>query len=242
MDKLCRPQYTFGLIIMSILVFVVGEANVLAAQKGVNVRRARVRFEERIPSVKTDLAGTVAGLKIIGVGPNSAAARAGLRYGDVLIAYNNRPIANEEDLNAVIRFFKQQFELTGRQPTADLALYRDGDLRVRTFRVLIGRLGIYTREWTLAGAFVQDAILRLDDYAAARKYADEAAASGNYTDDQILQMRMLCVNNEKDGDSIRQAQVEELFKKYDPEKLRFSANNDLLYHKRCRAGAAVFEK
>lgn len=242
MDKLCRPQYTFGLIIMSILVFVVGEANVLAAQKGVNVRRARVRFEERIPSVKTDLAGTVAGLKIIGVGPNSAAARAGLRYGDVLIAYNNRPIANEEDLNAVIRFFKQQFELTGRQPTADLALYRDGDLRVRTFRVLIGRLGIYTREWTLAGAFVQDAILRLDDYAAARKYADEAAASGNYTDDQILQMRMLCVNNEKDGDSIRQAQVEELFKKHDPEKLRFSANNDLLYHKRFRAGAAVFEK
>ena len=242
MEKLCRPQYAFGLIVMSILVFVVGEANIVAAQKGVNVRRARVRFEERIPSAKIDLSGTVAGLKIIGVGPNSVAARAGVRYGDVLIAYNNRPIANEEDLDAVIGFFKQQFELTGKQPTADLALYRDGEMTVRTFRVLIGRLGIYTREWTLAGAFVQDAILRLDDYAVAEKYVDEAAASGNYTDDQILHMRMLCVNNEKDGDSVRQAQVDELFKKYDAEKLRFSANYDLLYHKRFRAGAAVFEK
>src|SRR6185503_15309871 len=158
----------------------------------------------RLPSEKSDLAGTVAGLKIIGVGANSAAARAGLRSGDVLIAYNNRPIANEEELNTVIGFFEHQFELTARQPTAELAVYLGGAMRVHTVRVLIGRLGIDTREWTLAGAFVQDAVLRLDDYASAEKYVDEAAASGHYTDDQILHMRMLCLNNEKDTDSIRQ--------------------------------------
>ena len=241
MPKLCRTNCALW-IIPSILVLMIGEGNVLHAQKTANVRKARVRLEERLPSEKSDLAGTVAGLKIIGVGANSAAARAGLRSGDVLIAYNNRPIANEEELNTVIGFFEHQFELTARQPTAELAVYLGGEMRVHTVRVLIGRLGIDTREWTLAGAFVQDAVLRLDDYASAEKYVDEAAASGHYTDDQILHMRMLCLNNEKDADSIRQTQVDELFQKYDAEKLRLFANYDLVYYKRFRAGAAVFEK
>lgn len=258
MDKLCRrdraagasrnlndqlrTKHIFRIIVTSILALFVGQWDLLAAQKAANMRKARVRFEARIPSVKTDLSGTVAGLKIIGVGPNSVAAQAGLRYGDVIIAYNNRPITNEEELDAVIGFFKHQFDLTGRHATAQLSVYRDGHLTLRTFRVLIGRLGIYTREWTLALAFVQDAVLRLDDYVSAEKYANEAAASGHYTDDQVLRMRMLCLNNEKDADSIRQTQVDELFQKYDPEKLRFFANYDLLYHKRFRAGAAIFER
>jgi tetratricopeptide (TPR) repeat protein len=255
MDKLCRASRSshnlsvrartkdaFSVIITCLLVCVAGGSNVVAAQKAVNARRAGSRPEARIPSPKPDLSGTVAGLKIVGVGPNSAAAQAGLRNGDVLIAYNNRPITTEEELYAVIGFFKHQFDQTGRHVTAELSLYRDGDMTVRNFRVLVGRLGIYTREWTLAGAFVQDAVLRLDDYVSAEKYAGEAAASGQYTDDQLLRMRIICLNNEKDGESIRQVQVDELFQKYDVEKLRFFANYDLLYHKRYRAGAAIFEK
>jgi tetratricopeptide (TPR) repeat protein len=81
-----------------------------------------------------------------------------------------------------------------------------------------------------------------DNYAAAEKYASEAAASGQYTDDQILHMRMLCVNNEKDGDNIRQIQVDELYGKYPPDKVTLFGNYDLLYNKRYRAGAAVFER
>jgi tetratricopeptide (TPR) repeat protein len=55
-------------------------------------------------------------------------------------------------------------------------------------------------------------------------------------------MRILCLNNEKDDEKIRQTQVEELYQKYAPEKLRFFANYDLLYNKRYRAGAAIFER
>jgi hypothetical protein len=115
-------------------------------------------------------------------------------------------------------------------------------MTVKTLQVPIGKLGIYTREWTFAGAFVEDAIVDRDHYAEAEKYADEAAASGQYTDDQILHMRMLCVNNEKDGDNIRQTQVDELYRKYPADKLTLFGNYDLLYNKRYRAGAAVFER
>ena len=256
MTKLCRTprlvyasqnlrnqpgmKYVPWIFVTAILAFSAGESH--AGQRSIRLRQSRVRFEGRIPSPKSDLAGTLAGLKIVGVGPNSIAVRAGLRYGDVLIAYNNRPITNEEELDTVIRFFQQQFDKTGRQVTADISLYRGGDLSLRTFRVLIGRLGIYTREWTFAGAFVQDAIVARDDYASAAKYVEQAATSGLYTEDQILHMRILCLNNEEDGQRIRAAQVDELYRKYEPEKLRFFVNYDLMYHKRYRAGAAMFER
>lgn len=194
------------------------------------------------PSAKTDLYGTLAGLKIVEVVPDSAASRAGLKYGDVLIAYNKRPITNEEEIDAVMGYFQDEYRRTGKPDTVELSLYRDGDMAVKTLRVPIGYLGIYTREWTFAGAFVEDAIVDRDNYAEAEKYVDEAAASGKYTDDQVLHMRMLCLNNEKDGDSIRQSQVDELYRKYPADKLTLFGNYDLLYNKRYRAGAAVFER
>ena len=233
-----QPKYVFWVTVTSVLMFLLGEWNVVAGQNSVNLRRERIP----IPSVKIDLSGTLAGVKITVVGPNSAAASAGLKNGDVLIAYNKRPITNEEELDAVIRFFQRQFEQTGRHVTAELSLYRGGDLTVKTFRVPVGRLGIYTRDWTFAGAFIQDAIVAREDYVSAEKYVDEAAASGRYTNDQILHMRMLCLNNETDGERIRQTQVDQLFQKYDPEQLRLFANYDLLYYKRYHAAAAVFER
>lgn len=193
-----------------------------------------------MPAAKSDLYGTLAGLKIVEVVPNSPASDAGLKYGDVLIAYNKRPITNEEEIDAVMGFFERQ--RGARSSTAELSLYRDGDMTVKTLHVPVGRLGIYTREWTFAGAFVEDAIVDRDDYVSAEKYANEAAASGRYTDDQILHMRMLCLNNEKEGDNIRQFQVDELYRKYPPDKLTLFGNYDLLYNKRYRAGAAVFER
>jgi len=206
------------------------------------LQTVRASAERRTPSAKTDLYGTLAGLKIVEVVPDSAAARAGLKYGDVLIAYNKRPITNEEEIGTVMAYFQAEYDKTGKPNTVELSLYRDGDMTVKTLRVPIGRLGIYTREWTFAGAFVEDAIVDRDNYAAAEKYADEAAASGKYTDDQVLHMRMLCLNNEKDGDNIRQSQVDELFRKYPADKLTLFGNYDLLYNKRYRAGAAVFER
>jgi tetratricopeptide (TPR) repeat protein len=139
-------------------------------------------------------------------------------------------------------FFQRQHDRTGKPSSVELSLYRDGDMTVQTVRVPIGRLGIYTREWTFAGAFVEDAIVDRDNYTAAEKYADEAAASGQYTDDQILHMRMLCLNNEKDGENIRKIQVDELYRRYPAAKLTLFGNYDLLYNKRYRAGAAVFER
>ena len=231
-------KYVYWMIVTSVVVCLLGGLNVGAQQKSANLRRERIP----IPSVKTDLSGTRAGVKITGVGSNSAAALAGLKYGDVLIAYNNRPITNEDELDAVIRFFQRQFEQTGRQVTAELSLYRGGDLTVRTFRVPIGRLGIYTRDWTFAGTLVQEAIVDREDYVGAEEYVNEAVASGHYTDDQILHMRLLCVNNESNGDQIRQTQVDQLYRKYQPEKLRRFANDDLLYYKRYHAAAAIFER
>jgi tetratricopeptide (TPR) repeat protein len=123
----------------------------------------------------------------------------------------------------------------------ELSLYRDGEMTVRTLSVPLGRLGIYTREWTLAGAFVEEAI-GAGDYVSAEKYLAEAAASGRYTGAQILHMRILCLSNERDRDAILQKQIDELYRTYPPEKLRLFANYDLLYHKRYRAAAAIFER
>src|SRR5688572_30667945 len=128
-----QPKYVFWMIVTTILMFLLGKWNVVAGQKSVSLRRERIP----IPSAKTDLSGTVAGVKITLVGPNSAAARAGLKNGDVLIAYNKRPITNEAELDAVVKFFQRQFEQTGRDVTVELSFYRGGDLTVRTFRIPI---------------------------------------------------------------------------------------------------------
>ena len=242
-----RFSYTFWILIALILVLSVGGWIALAGFRYVNAnlgtwlrasRDGRLPFSGDLPSAKDNLYGTLAGLKIVEVTPNSPASRAGLKYGDVLIAYNKRPITNHEEIDAVMAYFNR----AGKRKTAELSLYRDGDMTVKTLQVPIGKLGIYTREWTFAGAFVEDAIVDRDNYAAAEKYASEAAASGQYTEDQILHMRMLCVNNEKDGDNIRQIQVDELYRKYEPDKLTLFGNYDLQYNKRYRAAAAVFER
>jgi hypothetical protein len=214
-----QPQYLLWILIPCILLVSFGGAVVFAykvarPRLAAWLQTARSPFEQQIPSAKSDFYGTLAGLKIVEVVPNSAASRSGLKYGDVLIAYNKRPITNEQEIDAVMAFFQRQHDRTGKPSSVELSLYRDGDMTVQTVRVPIGRLGIYTREWTFAGAFVEDAIVDRDNYTAAEKYADEAAASGQYTDDQILHMRMLCLNNEKDGENIRKIQVDELYRKY----------------------------
>jgi len=248
MDELCRApyrslgnqrrmSYPLSIVVASTLVLVGGWTTVAGKKYVKTLRKAR-----RVVPAKSNLSGTLAGLKIVEVAPNSVSAHAGLKYGDVLVAYNKRPITNEEELDAVIRFFYRQQDQTRQPATAELSFYRHGDLTVNTIRVPVGRLGIYTREWTLAGAFVESAIVQNDDYVSAQRYADEAAASGHYTDDQILRLLMLCLNNEKDGGKIRQVQVDELYRKYPLEKLRLFANYDLLYNRRYRAGAAIFER
>jgi len=246
-----RFSYAFWIVIALILMVSVGGGIVFLGYKYVNANLGTwlhrhhdggVPFDSDLPTAKRDLNGTLAGLKIVEVTPNSPASRAGLKYGDVLIAYNKRPITNQDEIEAVMGYFERQHDRTGPPKTAELSVYRDGDMTVKTLQVPIGKLGIYTREWTFAGAFVEDAIVDRDHYAEAEKYADEAAASGQYTDDQILHMRMLCVNNEKDGDNIRQIQVDELYRKYPADKLTLFGNYDLLYNKRYRAGAAVFER
>ncbi len=237
MDELCRTS--FRICVAAIIgLFVAGTS--AATHKPIK-KAGGVRVPTRIPSAKTDLTGALAGLKIVTVTPSGAAARAGLKYGDVLIAYNARPITNEEELDAVMRFVGRQQDQKGKPVTAELSLYRDGDLTVRTLTVPLGRLGIYTREWTFAGAFVEQAI-GSNDYVSAEKHLAEAVASGHYTSDQVLHMRLLCLNNEIEGDAIRQNQADELYRTYPSEKLRLFANYDLLYHKRYRAAAAIFEK
>lgn len=200
-------------------------------------------LEEDLPPIKANLYGTLAGLKIVEVTPNTPAARAGLKYGDILVAYNKRPVSNQDEISAVMDDAESQHNQTGKPDTAELSLYRDGDMTVKTLQVPIGRLGIYTREWTFAGAFVEDAIVERNDYASAERYASQAAAeTGHYTADQLLHMRMLCVNNEKDGENIRQRQVDELYRSCPADKVTLFGNYDLLYHKRHRAGAAIFER
>jgi len=129
MTKLCRTprlvyasqnlrnqpgmKHVLWIFVTAILAFSAGESHVFAGQRTIRLRQSRVRFEGRIPLPKSDLAGTLAGLKIVGVGPNSIAARTGLRYGDVLIAYNNRPITNEEELDTVGQLLFAQVEKRG---------------------------------------------------------------------------------------------------------------------------------
>ena len=238
-----QTNYLLGIFVASLLVLIVGGWPTAAAYERVDKNPGNLpHTTQRVIPARSNLSGTLAGLKIVRVASNGAAARAGLKYGDVLIAYNNRPITTEVEIDSVIRFFTRQQDQTGKPPTAELAFYRDGDRTVKTIRVSMGRLGIKTREWTLAGALVEEAIVQGNDYLAAHKYLDEAAASGHYTDDQILHMRMLCLNNEKHADKVLQKQVNQLYRQYLPEKLRLFANHDLLYHKRYRAGAAVFER
>jgi tetratricopeptide (TPR) repeat protein len=224
------------------VLYVGGWTNV-SAYEPVDTNSDNLRYTtQRLIPAGSNLSETLAGLKIVGVASNGAAARAGLKYGDVLVAYNNHPVNTEEDIDAMIRLFMARQDQTGQRPTANLSFYRDGDMTVRTIRVPMGRLGIDTREWTFAGALVEEAIVHRNDYLAANKYVDEAAASGHYTGDQVLHMRMLCLNNEKNADKIREQEVNHLYQQYPPEKLRSFANYDLLYHKRYRAGAAIFER
>lgn len=244
MNELCNFACPIGIatrtnsfvrLFVGMIALVVGP-QILVAQS----KHAKFSTQRVVPARAT-LSGSVAGLKIVQLAPDGAAARAGLKYGDVLIAYNNRPITNEDEIESVLKFFQLQFDHTGRPVTADLSLYRDGDMSVKTVRVPIGRLGIDTREWTFAGSFIETAIGN-DDYVSAQKYLDQASKSGQYTDDQLLHMRILCVNNDKDGDKIRQSQIDELYQKHSPEKLRLLADYDLLYNKRYRAAVAIFER
>lgn len=244
MNELCNVACPSGIatrtnsfvrLFVGMIALVVGPQIVIAQSKHAKFSTQRV-----IPA-KANLSGSVAGLKIVQVAPDGAAARAGLKYGDVLIAYNNRPVASEGEIESVLKFFQLQFDHTGKPVTADVSLYRDGDMTVKTVRVPIGRLGIDTREWTFAGSFIESAIGN-DDYVSAQKYLDEASKSGQYTNDQLLHMRILCVNNDKDGEKIRQTQINELYQNHSPEKLRLVADYDLLYNKRYRAAAAIFER
>jgi tetratricopeptide (TPR) repeat protein len=242
-----RTNYLLWIVLASALLLAIGGLIAFSLYKFTQRNLAtflatRTGFEQVVPTAKNDLYGTLAGLKIVEVIPNSAASRAGLKYGDILIAYNKRPITNEDEIDAVMAYFQRQYDRTGKPAMAELSLYRNGDMTVKTLSVPIGRLGIYTREWTFAGAFVEDAIVDRDNYAAAEQYANQAAVSGQYTEDQVLHMRMLCVNNEKDGERIRQAQVDELYNKNPPDQLTLFGNYDLLYNKRYRAAAAVFER
>lgn len=195
-----------------------------------------------LPPAKKDFYGTLAGLKIVEVTPQSPAARAGLKYGDILVAYNKRPVSNQDEISAVMDYEEEQYNRTGKPAMVELTLYRDGDMAVKSLRVPVGHLGIYTREWTFAYAFVDDAIMQRNDYAEAERYANQAAASGQYTADQILHMRMLCVNNERDDEAIRQRQVDELYRNSPADKVTLFGNYELLYNKRFRAGAAIFER
>lgn len=244
MNELCNVACSIGIAKRTnsfVRLFVGMIALVLGPQIGI-AQNKHVKFStQRVVPAKASLSGSVAGLKIVQLAPAGAAARAGLKYGDVLIAYNNRPITTEGEIESVLKFFQLQFDHTGRPITADLSLYRDGDMTVKTVRVSIGRLGIDTREWTFAGAFIESAIGN-DDYVSAQKYLDEASKSGEYTEDQLLHMRILCVNNDKDGEKIRQSQIDELYQKHSPEKLRLLADYDLLYNKRYRAAATIFER
>lgn len=218
-----------------------GQTNVAAWRKPTRAV-ARDTQQKGLPQIKADLYGTLAGLKIVEVTPKTPAARAGLKYGDVIIAYNKRPVSNQDEISVVMSHAELQQKQKGRPKTAELSLYRDGDMTVKTMRVPLGRLGIYTREWTFTGAWIEDAIVDRNDYNAAEQHANDAAESGQYTADQLLHMRMLCVNNEEGGDNIRQIQVDDLYLSYPADKVTLFANYDLLYNKRYRAGAAVFER
>ena len=198
------------------------------------------RIGRGLGPTKSNFEGTLAGLKIVGVQANSSAARVGLKYGDILVAYDNRPVTNEDEISAVMDQAERGRAANGG--TVELALYRDGNMKIQKVRIPVGRMGIYTREWTFAYAFVDDAIMQRNNYAEANQYADQAEKSGQYTRDQLLHMRMLCVNNEEDGDAIRRQQVTAIYNANPADQVTLFGNYDLLYNKRFRAAAAVFER
>jgi S1-C subfamily serine protease len=80
--------------------------------------------------VKKDFYGTLAGLKIVEVTPNSPAARVGLKYGDILVAYNRRPVSNQDEISAAMDYEQEQYNRTGKPATIELTLYRDGDMAI----------------------------------------------------------------------------------------------------------------
>src|ERR1051326_7313353 len=59
------------------------------------------RIGRGLGPTKSNFEGTLAGLKIVGVQANSSAARVGLKYGDILVAYDNRPAPNADEISAV---------------------------------------------------------------------------------------------------------------------------------------------
>ena len=107
--KQCR-NHAFWISVVAVVVLS-GTWNSIAAHKSLKLKTDG-KADRRVPPAKNDLSGRLAGLKIVTVAPNSAAARVDLRYGDVLIAYNNRPITNEEELDAVVRYFHRQQDQT----------------------------------------------------------------------------------------------------------------------------------
>ena len=227
-------------ILASLFVVSVPVGLVIYKLAGKNFASRGFRIGGRLSTAKSNLEGRLAGLKIVGVQDNSNGARAGLKYGDILVAYDNRPVTTEDEISAGMGYAETHRAANGG--TVELALYRDGDMKIRTLRIPVGRMGIYTREWTFAYAFVDDAIMQRNDYAEAERYADQAKKSGQYTHDQLLHMRVLCVNNEPDADAIRQQQVTDLYRDNPPEQITLFGNYDLLYNKRFRAAAAVFER
>src|SRR5688500_2037293 len=164
-----RINYLLRIFLVSLLVLSVGGWTTVSAYEPVDTNSDNLRYTtQRLNPARSNLSGTLAGLKIVGVASNGAAARAGLTYGDVLIAYNNHPVNTEEDIDATIRFFMARQDQTGQRPTAKLLFYRDGDMTVRTIHVPMGRLGIDTRDRTLAGALEEGVIVHRNDYLAAK--------------------------------------------------------------------------
>lgn len=239
-----RDNQTLWIVLgIGLAIFIIGGTAGLAVYKFARTTLASSDFRVgrgHLPTIKSNFEGTLAGLKIVGVQSNSPAARAGLKYGDILVAYDNRPVTNEDEISAVMDYAERNRAAHG--DTVELALYRDGNMKIQTLRMPVGRMGIYTREWTFAYAFVDDAIMQRNNYAEAEQYANQAEKSGQYTRDQLLHMRMLCVNNEKDAEAIRQQQVSDLYLANPADQVTLFGNYDLLYNKRFRAAAAIFER
>jgi tetratricopeptide (TPR) repeat protein len=241
------PKQSSNSQIVWVVVAVIAAILIIGVPVGIAVYRvARTTLASKslrlrgLPHGKSNFEGTLAGLKIVGVQADSPAALTGLKYGDILVAYDGRPVTNEDEISEVIDYAERHRVANGG--VVELALYRDGDMTIRTLRIPVGRMGVYTREWTFAYAFVDDAIMQRNNYAEAEAHANQAEKSGHYTRGQLLHMRVLCVNNEKDGDAIRQQQVTKLYDSNSADEVTLFGNYDLLYNKRFRAAAAIFER